>query len=143
MNMIHKYLIITCLCLSITACKKNDCFTPPEPVVFEFVNAEGKNLITTGQLHKNNFEFREELGDRENKLVAYDIRSDDRVILPKVAWTEGFIRYKFLSTIKSFPFTVKTSKNQNCGGTIIEELKLDDVNYQQKDGYILVILERE
>jgi len=143
MNMMHKYMIVAFLYLTMVACKKKDCFTPPELVVFEFVNLEGKNLITTGQLHKDNFEFRQELGNRENKLVEYEIRNDDRVILPKVGWTEGFIQYKFLSTIKSFPFTINTTRNQNCGGTTIEQLKLDDVSYQQKDGYVQVILERE
>ncbi|MBD1422557.1 hypothetical protein [Sphingobacterium chuzhouense] len=143
MNTIRIYLIVACLCLSITACEKKDCFTPPAPVVFEFVDAEGKNLITTGQLHKDNFELREELGNRENELVEYKIREDDRVLLPEVGWSEGVIQYKFLSTIKSFSFLVKARKNKACGGTIIEQITLDGVEYEQKEGYILVILERE
>lgn len=89
---------------------------------------------------KDNFEFREELGNRENKLMEYEIRKDDRIILPKVGWAEGSIQYKFRSTIKSFSFAVNTTKNQNCGGTTIEQLKLDGGSYQRKEGYILVIL---
>ncbi|NGM64139.1 hypothetical protein [Sphingobacterium sp. SGR-19] len=143
MNTIRLYLILACLCLLITACEKKDCFTPPEPVVFEFVDTEGNNLVTTGQLHKDNFEFREELGNHENELVEYGIREDDRISLPKVGWSDGVIQYKFLSTIKSFSFLIKATKNKGCGGTTIEQVTLDDVEYEQKEGYILVILERE
>lgn len=143
MNKTRIYLILACICLLVTACEKKDCFTPPEPVVFEFVDAEGKNLITSGQLHKDNFDFRQELGNHENKLVEYIIGEDDRVTLYEVGWSEGVVQYKFLSIIHSFPFIVKARNNGDCGGTTIEQVTLGDVEYEQKEGYILVILERQ
>ncbi|PRD48063.1 hypothetical protein C5745_05990 [Sphingobacterium haloxyli] len=123
-----------------TACEKQDCFTPPEPVVFEFVDAEGNNLITTGQLHNDNFEFREELGNDQNELVEHTIGVDDRVTLYSVGWSGGVEQFKFLSTIKSFSFLVKARNNKGCGGTKIEQVTLDDVEYQQKEGYFLITL---
>ncbi|WP_181151287.1 hypothetical protein [Sphingobacterium gobiense] len=77
------------------------------------------------------------------KLVEHTIGGDDRVTFPEVGWSEGVIQYKLLSTIQSFPFLVKTRKNKGCGGITIEQLTVDDVKYERKEGYILVILARE
>src|SRR5690606_41444051 len=46
MNTTPIYLILACLCLLMTACEEKDCFTHPEPFVFEFVDADGDRKST-------------------------------------------------------------------------------------------------
>jgi len=45
------------------SCEEENCFTPPEPTVFEFVNANGDNLIARGLLTKGEIVILQNLGN--------------------------------------------------------------------------------
>lgn len=124
------------------ACKDSEqCFTPPQPVIFEFVDEDGNNMISNGLLHANNFEFREYLGNMESRLVTYQISDDDRIQLDEAGWTAGVKQYEFLSIFNSFLIVVSAQENDGCGGTHIEDVAVSEVEHEERNGYIQVTLD--
>lgn len=72
-----------------TACGE-ECYNAPQPIVFEFVNSDGENLITNGTL--SNYSIQD-----ENHVNLQLTKTDDnKVILENVGAYNGTKNYTFI-----------------------------------------------
>ena len=138
------YLLIITSIITFS-CNEDDCFTPPENVVFEFVNALGENLIENGTLNKSNIIIQQNEGNGNLTGINTKIREDNRVSLENVGWFEGTKDYDvYLTTnpVKTFNFKVISSKiTGKCSGYKIENLQIQNINSTTENGYYKIIVE--
>lgn len=120
-----------------TACG-DDCYNAPQPIVFEFVNADNENLITNGTL--SNFSVSEE----NQTGIQLTKTSDDKVILENVGAYNGTKNYTFYSNVKNFNFSIQSSEFKGgCDGYQINKLTFKGVGIDVTDekGYYKIIFE--
>lgn len=120
-----------------TACG-DDCYNAPQPIAFEFVNADGENLITNGTL--NPFSVKEE----NQNGVQLTKTSDDRIILENMGAYNGTKNYTFYSNLKVFDFSIQSSEFKGgCDGYQINKLTFKGVGIDVTDekGYYKIVLE--
>jgi len=120
-----------------TACG-DDCYNAPQPIAFEFVNADGENLITNGTLSP--FSVKEE----NQNGVQLTKTSDDRIILENVGAYNGTKNYTFYSNLKVFDFSIQSSEFKGgCDGFQINKLTFKGVGIDVTDekGYYKIVLE--
>lgn len=123
--------------LLFTACGE-DCYNAPQPVVFEFVNADGENLIANGTLTTFAIQDENHVGVQLTKT------SDNRVLLENVGAYDGTKNYKFYSNVKLFDFSIQSSEfNSGCDGFQINKLTFTGVGIDVKDenGYYQIIFQ--
>ncbi|SFO16667.1 hypothetical protein SAMN05421741_12343 [Paenimyroides ummariense] len=133
------------LSLSLISCEEENCYTPPEPTVFEFVNAQGQNLIASGILTKAEIVIYEDLGNGNSLGINVQITKDNKALLENVGWYDGnknYIVYIILDSLKTFNFTVRSSKIKNsCSGYKIDNVNFDNIDSIKKDGYYMLTIE--
>lgn len=123
--------------LLFTACGE-DCYNAPQPVVFEFVNADGENLIANGTLTTFAIQDENHVGVQLTKT------SDNKVLLEKVGAYDGTKNYKFYSNFKLFDFAIQSSEfNSGCEGFQINKITFTGVGIDVKDenGYYKIIFQ--
>ncbi len=123
--------------LLFTACGE-DCYNAPQPVVFEFVNADGENLIANGTLTTFAIQDENHVGVQLTKT------SDNKVLLEKVGAYDGTKNYKFYSNVKLFDFAIQSSEfNSGCEGFQINKITFTGVGIDVKDenGYYKIIFQ--
>ncbi|MEC3876853.1 hypothetical protein [Chryseobacterium salviniae] len=120
-----------------TACGE-DCYNPPQPIVFEFVNAAGENLIANGALTTYS------ILDENNTAIQLTKTSENRILLENVGAFNGTKNYKFYSNVKLFDFSIESSEfNSGCEGYQINKLTFTGVGIDVKDenGYYKIIFQ--
>ncbi|MBE8712428.1 hypothetical protein [Sphingobacterium hungaricum] len=138
------YIVSGLIWLLLVSCGKEDCFTAPEPVVFEFVDGAGNNLITTGALNPQNFDFRKVTGEFEDVKIDYSLGDDDRITINSFTDDPGVTNYRFYSIIQSFSFSVKAEENASCeGNNIVDVLLIHDDYTEQNMRLFRVTLARQ
>ncbi|GEJ43406.1 MULTISPECIES: hypothetical protein [unclassified Chryseobacterium] len=128
------FLLITLLFIS---CEK-DCYNPPLPILFEFVNSNNENLIANGTL--TNYSVQ----DENNMNVQLTKTSDNKVILENVGAYNGTKKYTFYSDIKTFDFSIQSSEFKGgCDGYQINKLTFTGINIDVTDekGYYKIVLQ--
>ncbi|MBW7674306.1 hypothetical protein [Chryseobacterium chendengshani] len=120
----------------LTACG-DDCYNAPQPILFEFVNADNENLITNGTL--GTFSIRD-----ENQVGIQLTKTDDgKVILENVGSYNGTKNYTFYSSVRVFDFSIESSEfNSGCEGYQIDKLTFKGIGIDVTDekGYYKIIL---
>ncbi|MDH6253269.1 hypothetical protein M2347_002996 [Chryseobacterium sp. H1D6B] len=132
-----KIFIFLIMAFVFTACG-DDCYNAPQPIVFEFVNADNENLITNGTL--SNFSVSEE----NQTGIQLTKTSDDKVILENVGAYNGTKNYTFYSNVKNFNFSIQSSEFKGgCDGYQINKLTFKGVGIDVTDekGYYKIIFE--
>lgn len=132
MKKIFIFLVMTFI---FTACGE-DCYNAPQPIVFEFVNANDENLITNGTLSSYSVVEENQTGVQLTKT------SDDKIILENVGAYNGTKNYKFSSNLKIFDFSIQSSEFKGgCDGYQINKLTFTGVNIDVTDdkGYYKII----
>jgi len=133
------------LSLSFLSCEEESCFTPPEPPVFEFVNANGDNLIASGLLTKGEIVIQQDLGNGNSLRINVQITEDNKALLENVGWYDGtrnYSVYLILDSVKSFNFSVRSSKiKDNCSGYKIDEVLIENTLSAKKDGYYRIVVD--
>ncbi|SFN90475.1 hypothetical protein SAMN05421741_11362 [Paenimyroides ummariense] len=113
-------LYINPIATSLFNCEAENCFTPPEPTVFEFENDDGDNLIARGILTKGKIVIQQNLGNENRLGINVHITKDNKAQLENVSWFDGTrndTAYIILYSLKTFNFTVTSSKiKNNCSG---------------------------
>lgn len=118
---------------------KEDCYTAPEPVVFEFVNAQGDNLIENGTLE--NFTIQEVLQNGNMVGVQLTETSDYKVKLERVGSFNGTKQYSFFSELEIFDFSIRSSKVMtDCDGFKIDEIEFDNMIVTHQNGFYTIKL---
>jgi hypothetical protein len=132
-----KIFIFFLLTLMLTACG-DDCYNAPQPIVFEFVNANDENLITNGTLTTYSIQDENQVGVQLTKT------SDDKVILENVGAYNGTKKYTFYSGVKIFNFYIQSSEFKGgCDGYQINKITFTGVGIDVKEeqGYYKIVLE--
>ncbi|MGR3853858.1 hypothetical protein [Chryseobacterium indologenes] len=128
------FLLVALLFIS---CEK-DCYNPPLPVIFEFVNSNNENLITNGTLTTYSVQ------DENNAGVQLSKTSENRILLENVGAFNGTKNYKFYSNIKDIDFSIQSSEfNGGCDGYQINKLTFTgiDIDVTAEKGYYKIVLE--
>jgi len=131
-----KVVLFLLLTFVLTACG-DDCYNPPQPIVFEFVDADNKNLITNGTL--NPFSVK----DEDNAGIQLTKTDDDKVILENVGAYNGIKNYTFYSSLKTFNFSIHSSEFKGgCDGYKIDKLTFTGIGIDVTDekGYYKIVL---
>lgn len=133
-----KKLILFLLPLFLFTACGDDCYNAPQPVVFEFVNAAGENLIANGTLTTYSIQDENQAGVQLTKT------SDNRILLENVGAYDGTKNYKFYSNVKLFDFSIQSSEfNSGCEGFQINKITFTGVAIDVKDenGYYKIIFQ--
>ncbi len=131
-----KTFIFFVMAFLFTACG-DDCYNAPQPIVFEFVNADDENLITNGTLTAYSIQDESQVGVQLTKT------DQDMVILENVGAYNGIKNYKFYSNVKIFDFSIQSSEFKGgCDGYQINKLTFTGVGIDVKEeqGYYKIIL---
>ncbi|WP_449387775.1 hypothetical protein [Chryseobacterium lineare] len=132
-----KLILLLLPLLLFTACG-DDCYNAPQPVVFEFVNAAGENLIANGTLTTYSIQ------DENHVSVQLTKTSDNRILLENVGAYDGTKKYTFYSNVKVFDFSIQSSEfNSGCDGFQINKLTFTGIAIDVKDenGYYKIIFQ--
>lgn len=132
-----KILLFLLLTFILTACG-DDCYNAPQPIVFEFVDANDENLITNGTLDPFSV-------SDENKVGVQLTKTDDgKVILENVGAYNGTKNYTFYSAVKIFDFSIQSSEFKGgCDGYQINKLTFKgvDIDVIDEKGYYKIVLQ--
>lgn len=116
------------------------CYNSPQPIVFEFVNADGENMITKGTLPSYSISENASNGDQIG--VQLTKTDDDKIILEGVGAYHGTKYYTFYSGVKIFDFSIQSSEfNAGCDGYQINKLTFTNVEVSDEEGYYKIQLE--
>ncbi|HCC95630.1 MAG TPA: hypothetical protein DEQ26_15170 [Flavobacteriaceae bacterium] len=110
----------------------SDCFTPPEPIVMEFVNSKGENLIQNGSLTKEHFHFLQIAGDTKIG-TNFEINHENRVILNKLGWIVGSTTYEAFVNVSKL--------SRKCGGNKIDNVSFKDIEALSQNGIYQIVVE--
>lgn len=133
MKKIIPFLMVTFM---LTACVE-ECYNAPLPIVFEFVNENGDNLIKNGAV--NPFTIK----DENQVAVQVTKTDDDRIVLENVGLFNGTKNYTFSSPVRTFNFSIESSEFKGgCDGFQINKLTFTGIAIDVKDenGYYKIIL---
>src|SRR5690606_10582545 len=75
------------------SCTEDECFTPPENIVFEFADSSGNNLIQNGVLDSSKILVQQNDGNGTTIPIKILIREDDKVSIEGLGWSEGTKNY--------------------------------------------------
>lgn len=124
------------------SCDRKECFTPPEPLVFELVNTAGENLIANGDLVSGKFTVQKDLGNGNFQGMQISVREDKKLVISNVGFIEGIENYQFISEIKLFHFKVTSARISNdCGGYTIKSIDFQNLETSRQSGYYRIVLE--
>ncbi len=121
---------------------KDDCYTAPEIVSLKIQNANNVNLVEDGTL-SSNFTIQEVVGGGNFIGINHTVTSDFKLNLDKnVGRFNGTKKYQFISTVKTFEFTVKSSNsNDGCDGFKIDDIQFQNVSASKENGFYKIIFD--
>lgn len=132
-------LICFLLAFIFTGCGK-DCYNSPQTIVFEFVDANGENMITNGTLPT--YYISENVSNGDQIGVQLTKTDDNKVILEDVGAYHGTKYYTFYSGVKIFDFSIQSSEfNSGCEGYQINKLTFENVEVTDENGYYKIELQ--
>lgn len=124
---------------------KDDCYTPPEPTVFEFVNSSGENLIQNGTLTSSKIVVQQDNGNGNFAGIEVEVRGDKKVLLKNVGLFEGTKNYNvYLTTnpVKTFNFRISSAQRTgDCEGYQIDGLTVENISSTSENGYYKIIVD--
>lgn len=132
-----KILIFLIFSLTVISCGE-ECYNAPQPIVFEFVNSNGENMIANGTLGPFS------ITDEDQKGVQLTKTSDNMVLLENVGAYNGTKNYKFYSGVKNFDFSIESSEFKGgCDGFQIKKLTFTGIGIDVTDanGYYKIMLQ--
>lgn len=122
-----KILLFLLFLFVLTACGE-ECYNAPQPVVFEFVDANDNNLISNGTIDPFSIKDENQVGIQLTKT------DDGKVILENVGAFNGTKNYIFSSPIKTFDFSIESSEFKGgCNGYQIKKLTFTGIGIDVKD----------
>lgn len=127
------------------SCNEEDCFTPPENIVFEFVNSSGENLIQNGTLDNSKIIVQHNEGNGNSTGINVKIGEDYKISLKDIGWNDGnkiYDVYLLTDPVKVFNFKVKSSRIKGkCSGYKIDDFEIENINVTKESGYYKIIVD--
>lgn len=137
--MFKKTLLLFSITIILFSCK-DDCYTTPDSVIFEFVNSQGENLIQNGTLPA--FAIQEEAINCVSAVVELINTVDYKVKLQRVGSFNGTKNYRFFSAIRFFDFSIRSSAvTTECEGFQIDQVEFDSISTTKEDKFYRIVLE--
>ncbi|WP_413531785.1 hypothetical protein [Empedobacter brevis] len=122
----------------------NDCYKPAKPLVLEFVNSKGDNLIEKGTLKREHLHFLQDTGDTKIG-ISFEINNENRVLLNKPGNVQGSTTYEAIvqaKEIKIFNFIANVSKSSGkCGEYKIDDVKFENIESLSQNGFYQIVVE--
>lgn len=125
-----KHILYTILCATILfpSCLDDcpECFTPPEPFLFELVDqSTGENLITNGTFLYENITFKKSGSDQllEHRLI--DERNENLILFNAVGWQTEQVTVQLLhdeELLFQFDVNAEVISNNCCTFTRFHEV---------------------
>lgn len=138
------YLLLLAGALAVQNCKE-DCYQAPEPVVFEFVNASGENLIQNGTLTKTKIIVQQDNGNGNSAGIDVEIRDNQKAVLKNAGLFDGTRNYQvYLNTDPIRTFNFKVSSGQltgDCTGYKINNLTIENITWSSGQGYYRIVVD--
>lgn len=127
------------------SCRNEDCFTPPEPVLFEFVNSADENLLQNGIIDISKIVVQENAGNSNFTKVNLTETAEKKVRLNNVGWFDGTKNYSVIlilpNEIKQFDFAVNSTKiNADCATYSTNEINFTNINTTKINNYSYKII---
>ena len=132
-----KIILFFALLSTLIACGET-CYNAPQPIVFEFVNSNDDNLITTGILTDIIIK------ESNNQPIKITKTESDKIVLENVGSYHGTKEYTFTSNIKFFNFSIESSEfNAGCEGYQINKLTFTGTAFDvvEENGYYKIIFD--
>ncbi len=149
MKMIKKSRKITAILLLLllfVSCRKDDCYTPPEPVVFEFLDANNQNILANGTIDISKIVVKEHLGDGKYQGVQLTAHENHRVKLELVGRFNGSKNYVGVINLpvktKTFEFGVKSSRIEgDCKDYRIDQIDFSSIAASKQPGFYRLVVD--
>lgn len=94
---------------------------------------------------KGEIVIQQDLGNGNNLRINVQITEDNKALLENVGWYDGtrnYSVYLILDSVKSFNFSVRSSKiKDNCSGYKIDEVLIENTLSAKKDGYYRIVVD--
>jgi hypothetical protein len=122
-----KFLLLLIIIFSVVSCGE-ECYNAPQPVVFQIVDADNKNLLTNGTLTPY------AVKDENQKAVTLTPTEDGKLLLENVGAFNGTRNYTFSSAVRNFEFAIEAKEfNSGCTGFQIKKITFTGINIDVKD----------
>ncbi|KQR90835.1 hypothetical protein ASG01_14820 [Chryseobacterium sp. Leaf180] len=122
-----KFLLLLIIIFSAISCGE-ECYNAPQPVVFQIVDADNKNLLTNGTLMPY------AVKDENQKAVTLTPTEDGKLLLENVGAFNGTRNYTFSSAVRNFEFAIEAKEfNSGCTGFQIKKITFTGINIDVKD----------
>ena len=143
--MLKKIKVAAILSLVLLGCKENcgECFTPPMPLIFEFVDQKtGENLFANGTYKPEQLEV---LDASNGSNIDYVFLNEQDLKLNSFGWKTETIEYNlYISDNLIFSLNVKTErvKDNCCDFTRYNQILIQGSDYQlnQESGIYQILL---
>lgn len=127
----------------INSCSSDDermtCFTPPEPIVFAFLDNAGNNLIENGTLSVSQIKVREIVDENTQYPINFN-QIQNKIVLQEIGFSAGTKHYTLSSPLVDFEFAVTSSEiTGSCSGYRIDEVNFNGV-VPESDGYTTFVI---
>ena len=141
-----KLILILIVTLSIFSCREDDCYTPPEPTIFQFVNINNEDLIKNGTISTSNIFIQENLGNGNSNGVQFEITDESKILLKNIGNNDGIKNYdvfiNLTTEVKQFSFSLKSSKiTGKCTGYKVENITFQNIAAVKENGYYKLKIE--
>ncbi|MDF0717869.1 hypothetical protein PY092_17020 [Muricauda sp. 334s03] len=128
-------LIVTFLFV-LLACKEdcNECFTPPQPLLFELIGLEtGANLISNGTYSSNDIKV---VDQSNNQALEFSIVQDgdiDLININSIGWESEAVNYQIIASdnlIFSLQVNAERITEGCCSYTKFTTIEISHSNYE-------------
>lgn len=130
-----KILLLFTLIFLMISCG-DDCYNPPQPILFEITDGNKNNLLTNGTLAPYS------VTDEDMKMVPLTTTDDGKLLLENVGAFEGSRKFQFKSSVRNFDFTVESKKfDTGCTGFQIKKLTFTGIaiDIEDQNGFYRII----
>ena len=129
----------------LVGCEREECFTPPQPVVLEFVDGSGANLLSNGSLNSKKIIIQEDNGNGTLVNINHTLREDNKIMIKDNVWKEGLRNYDVyltMDSIRTFKFKTETSKfTGKCSGYELTNVQVENIPSTKENGYFKIIID--
>jgi len=123
--------------LVLFSCSNDDCYTPSENIIFEFVNENDENLIENGFINSSSFGINKIID--ENRMIGImgnRIENNQLVLNSSISRYDGpqyFMLILNTKPAKLLYFHIVSSKVQECNAYNIHDVVFHDVKFYKQD----------
>lgn len=141
-----KLLLLISFLTLLCCCRNDDCFTPPDPVVFEILDSTNQNIIANSTIDPSDIFIQENVGNGNSYGVQIKKTDDNKILLREIGYFNGTKDYTVYlalpNDVRKFNFSVQSSKRtQKCEGYKIDNISFMDVTATKENDFYKIVLQ--